>query len=358
MVKRLLKNSAHSGRLPAGCRHCGKGQKLVLFVTGICPGKCFYCPLSAEKRGADVVFADELRVRTKDDIVQEAELIDAAGTGITGGDPLRVLPRTIRYIRLLKDNFGDRHHIHLYTATADVKKIARLSKSGLNEIRFHPPPALWGRMDGSPFERAIRASLDAGLDTGIEVPALPGMKRELEALVSFLDSAGANFLNLNELEFSETNFRALLQRGYKVKDDISSGVAGSEELALSLLASAGTSVSIPLHYCSASYKDGVQLRNRIMRRAKNIARPGDVISDDGLLVKGVVECRFPGRTRRAIMDEFRVPARLIRVDGEKHRVEVAPWVLEKIAAKLGQAAFIIEEYPTADRLEIERTRIN
>jgi len=97
------------------------------------------------------------------------------------------------------------------------------------------------------------------------------MKRELAVLIRYLDSAGANFVNLNELEFSETNCNALLQRGFRVKDDVSSGVAGSEKLALDIIA--GLNLRIPLHYCSASYKDGVQLRRRITRRAKNIARP-------------------------------------------------------------------------------------
>jgi pyruvate formate-lyase activating enzyme-like uncharacterized protein len=33
---------------------------------------------------------------------------------------------------------------------------------------------------------------------------------------------------------------------------------------------------------------------------------------------------------------------------------VAPWVLEEIASELELRSFIVEEYPTADRLEVER----
>ena len=43
------------------------------------------------------------------------------------------------------------------------------------------------------------------------------------------------------------------------------------------------------------------------------------------------------------------------VDEEKARLEVAPWVLEEIASELELRSFIVEEYPTADRLEVERS---
>lgn len=41
-------------------------------------------------------------------------------------------------------------------------------------------------------------------------------------------------------------------------------------------------------------------------------------------------------------------------DKEKERIEVAPWILEEIFEDLPYDSFIVEEYPTADRLEVER----
>ena len=43
------------------------------------------------------------------------------------------------------------------------------------------------------------------------------------------------------------------------------------------------------------------------------------------------------------------------VDEARGRLEIAPWVLEEIAPHLGRPAYIVEEYPTADALEVERT---
>ncbi len=56
-----------------------------------------------------------------------------------------------------------------------------------------------------------------------------------------------------------------------------------------------------------------------------------------------------------LRQRFEVPKRLMFVDLEKNRLEVAPWVLEEIAGELELESFIVEEYPTADRLEVERS---
>src|SRR5512139_3746581 len=92
--------------LPEGCRLCYKGAKMVLFVTGICGKKCFYCPVSEARREKDVVFANERRVEKDEDIIEEALSMDALGTGITGGEPLLRLDRVVHYIRILKNRFG------------------------------------------------------------------------------------------------------------------------------------------------------------------------------------------------------------------------------------------------------------
>lgn len=353
-VRKLPRGSMVRGRLPRGCVLCQKGAKLVLLVTGRCGAGCYYCPLSAEKAGRDVIFADEMRARSGRDVLLEARLIDALGTGITGGDPLCVPVRTVRYIRLLKKRFGPKHHIHLYTSGRFRPEwIRRLAQAGLDEIRFHPGPTMWDRLEGTKLAGLMAGAKEAGLAVGAEVPAIPGKAGELTRLARSLDRLGADFLNLNELEYSQTNFRRLNSLGLSVKDDISSGVLGSEAAALAVIE--GAEVSMSLHYCSSGFKDGIQLRRRILRRARNVARPYQQITPDGTLLTGIIE--GPPGLLAAIRQRYRVPARLSAYNMRKRRAETAPWILEELAPMLSAPCFIIEEYPTWDGLEVERARL-
>ena len=52
-----------------------------------------------------------------------------------------------------------------------------------------------------------------------------------------------------------------------------------------------------------------------------------------------------------------MPLDLLAAVPERGRVEVAPWILEEIASQLPWPSFVVEEYPTADALEVERQRL-
>ncbi|MFA5084343.1 MAG: radical SAM protein, partial [Candidatus Paceibacterota bacterium] len=111
-----------TNKLPEGCRFCVKGQKLVLFITGICSRNCFYCSLSEKRKNKDIVWANERECGSPKDAIAEAIASRAEGAGITGGDPLIVLDRTIKYAKALKKKFGKKFHIHIYLPTKLVTK--------------------------------------------------------------------------------------------------------------------------------------------------------------------------------------------------------------------------------------------
>lgn len=351
--KKLEKGSKYTGDLPQGCIYCRQGRKTVLLVTGLCKFNCFYCPLSAKKKNKDVVYANEKLVEKDEDVLYEAKTIDALGTGITGGDPLEVLDRTIHYIKILKKEFGDDHHIHLYTAfTPDPEILKELDDAGLDEIRFHIPFSFWEKFTGSDYERAISDALKTGMNVGVELPALPDFKEQLKNITFQLDKLGVHFLNLNELEYSETNWDALKDRGYEIRSETSNAIKGSQWVADDILKYIDCTMS--MHYCSSRFKDGVQLKRRIKRRAKNTAKESDVITEEGLFLKGVVECEDLEGVYRELKKKNKIPDELIHIDQEKKRIEIAPWILEEIHEGIKYPCFIVEEYPTADRLEIGR----
>jgi hypothetical protein len=327
---------------------------MVLFVTGLCSFHCVYCPVSDEKMYTDVVYADDKRVFRDDDVLEEARAIQAKGAGITGGDPFDAIDRTCRLIRLLKQAFGPGFHTHLYTMSTDGEKIRKLADAGLDELRFHIPPGVWARASSSAYVAASRLARSQGMTVGLEVPLLPEREADLVKLLEWAEKEGLAFVNLNELEFSEANFARMKRAGYEMKHELSYGAKGSDLAALRILERPWKTT---VHYCTSGYKDGWQLRERIKRRAENVAKPWDVVTEDGTLIKGIVEGDGLDELQVELRTRFRVPRRLMGLHVDGRRLEIAPWILEQIAPSLERSSYLVEEYPTSDGLEVERTRL-
>ncbi|MBN2014140.1 MAG: radical SAM protein [Candidatus Altiarchaeota archaeon] len=374
------------GSLPKGCKLCVRGEKLVLFITGLCNRDCFYCPLSDEKKNRDVVYANEwntgfsggtLTEEETNTILKEARLCDAKGAGVTGGDPLLVLDRTVEVIRKLKKEFGEDFHVHLYTTPENVteERLEKLFKAGLDEIRFHPlvwDDRCWDRIDlAKKFNWSV----------GVEIPAILGYEEQTKKLIDFLEGR-IGFLNINELELADTKANKLLEMGYKAKNDESYGVSGSEELALSLMEYVREKgYSFRVHYCTCRLKDAVQMKQRILRRAGNVAQKFDKITEDGMLVRGAIylpELKPGFGYRKKLMELSRderekilsdlmeaknrlIWDRMFRgdelvVDDFKLRLLASRRSVKKLRKrlkKIGLAPALVEEYPTRDSLEVD-----
>jgi len=270
------------GELAKGCQLCVQGKKLVLLVTGLCGRGCYYCPLSDKKKNKDVVYANEWPTDNIKDIIKEAELCSSRGAGITGGDPLAVIERTVVFIKALKERFGKTFHIHLYTPLIKVNEenLKKLRAAGLDEIRFHPD------LDDNRYWNKLKYAKSLGWDIGIEIPAIPGKKSEILQLIDYAKEK-IDFLNINELEISDTNASKLGEYGFETKGELSYGIKGSEELAMEIMEYC-KKIDLKTHYCTTILKDKVQLMNRIKRRAKNVKEKFDKITSEGTLIRGVV----------------------------------------------------------------------
>ncbi len=334
---------------------------MVLFVSGLCRFRCFYCPVSARRNQVDVVYANERRVTSDQDVLDEAIAIGASGTGITGGDPLGVIDRTEHYVRLLKSEFGPSHHLHLYTHEPNPEKLERLARAGLDEFRLHIPHYLWGSLtsDGAAYRRVLEAAPGWNLRRGVEIPVLPEKEGELRRLLAALGEMGVDFVNLNELEFSETNETKLHARGYILDPQNGWGVEGSRAVAERIVRDA--SIGVPVHYCSSRFKDGVQLKQRLKRRAARTAPRFAELTSDGTVRLGIVEIpravAFTPAAERVVR-RLGIPAAAYALDPSRRRLVTGPARLRRGARSLRYPAFEVEEYPTADALEVERTPLN
>jgi len=328
--------------LSTGCTICCQGASLVLFITGICERACPYCPLSEERKGLDVVYADEQPVQSIEEILAEARAIGALGTGITGGEPLLKLDFVLQCIRSLKRELGPKHNIHLYTGLYPSREVLQeLRASGLDEIRFHPPRSDWS----SPQElaRVLQEAKTIGLMAGVEIPALEPAPQ----IVETIREADA-FLNINELEFSETNFADLTGLGF-LPQDMGCAAEGSEEMAKENFLVDGLKV----HYCPSRFKDAVQLRERLKRRAGNVARRFDFVTEDGTIIHGIISGNLTGALK--LLEDLEVPHEMYEM--EKEQIDIAASILEDISKELKSIDCIIsviERYPLNDGLVVER----
>ncbi len=272
-----------------GCKFCLKGLKAVLFLNGMCqkPDHCsWYCPISEERRDKESTFADEIEIDTKEGLLEEINKINAKGMSITGGEPLSEtnLNKTLDYIGYIKLKKGRKFHIHLYTNGINFnEKIAKnLANKGLDELRFHPPKEKWTN---------IEFALNKGMSIGAEVPVVPKHenKQILKKFIYYLDKIGVDFINLNEFEYCFPNSQSLKDRGFQLKKGSIASVVNSREFALALIRELGPKVSIKMHFCSIKAKDYYQLKNRYIRRAKNVKLPFEVITEEGLLIFAQIE---------------------------------------------------------------------
>jgi uncharacterized protein len=353
--------SSYRGPLSPACEQCREGRKLVLFVTGLCRFRCFYCPVSPARNQIDVVYANERRVLSDEDVLDEARAIGAGGTGITGGDPLGVVDRVEHYVRLLKSTFGPEHDIHLYTHEPNAEKLQRLAAAGLDEVRLHIPHYLWGPLasQGGAYRSVLEAAPAWGLRRGVEIPVLPEKEAELRRLLRVLEGIGVDFVNLNELEFSETNEELLHARGYRLDPRNGWGVLGSRAVAERIVRE--MRLSVPVHYCSSRFKDSVQLRERLRRRAERTAPSFAERTEDGTVRLGVVEARGEpdlDRWARTVVRRAGLRPGSYRLVPARGRLELAPGLLRRVARRVPGPAFEVEEYPTADALEVEREPLN
>ncbi len=356
-----------------GCIQCQMGSKLVLFITGHCHWMCDYCPLSENRREIDWMFANERRVDIGDwqAVIEEARAMNATGAGITGGDPVMARDRVLEACKILKNEFGDDFHLHMYTSIPFKAEWANdFAEAGLDEIRFH-----FLDMESEKYTQTMAACVESGMLTGVEIPCEPDKEDELMELLETMRDMPVQFLNLNELEITVGNHDNMEIRGFNLSEEITAGAAGSGELATRMrdrvmAASIGAAdpedgtvrEPYPYHlkFCTATYKDSGQLRRRFIRRGEHTISPHEILTEDGTLLFGAVDCSQEDSEGwiEEIHTETGLPRRFMLYDSENERIELPLSMAEELVGEIDAPISLVEVHPTHERLEMTVVYLN
>ncbi len=330
-----------------GCKYCVRGEKLVLFITGKCKSNCWYCSLSNKRKDKNVILANERECKNISQVFEEVKESKATSAGITGGDPLICINKTIKYCNALKKEFGKKFHIHIYLSTklVDEKKLRKLH-SCVDEVRFHPLFLINKNEFKNDIEKIKIASKIFGKEnTGIEMPLIPEKKQEV---INFLDylQEDVSFLNLNEFELSETNFNILTKNypleegGYRVKGSLETGKEILKELEKK-------KTKVKVHVCTAELKNSCQFVNRLKR---HVILPYGKRTADGTVIYLAIYFK-----NKKELNKFKKNVKGY-IDYNKNRIILSE---EEAKNRLNKGYTItrVEEFPTYDHLEVEREDI-
>ena len=383
MIKEFPWGGKCSGHLSPGCRACQLGHSTVIFVTGMCNAKCYYCPVGLDRMFHSEAYANERQISSLNDLIDEVLACKSEAASLTGGDPLLDPEKCYVYAKTLKERFGTKFYIHLYTPGREGSPeiFAKLSQV-IDEIRFHPKNL-------SDVDNLVMA-LEYKWNVGIELPAVPGLHKQMffqEYVKKYAEGCKKYhkkypFINLNEMEVNERNHSNIIARGLIDLDfdfSFDKMVPKSRDEAETIITFFQKKYpEISVHFCPAAQKDGVQLPNRLLHRAHSIMLPSDFVLEDwtevgmdrGLLIRGVIRSKdsidllnesskldYFDKIRKELIDQFDIPTDQISLDLQRSQLLTRADFLEETIDELKHIFpnlifGMVEEYPTADRLEV------
>lgn len=338
-MKKTNYDSFLSGKLTKGCELCVKGEKSVVYVTGLCGVGCKFCPLSNKRKDKDVQWINERPLLSIKDLIKEVKVSNAKGCSFTGGDPLLKLNRTIEYAKALKKEFGKNFHTHIYLATLLVteEKLKSLSKV-IDEVRFHP------NFDKDLIKEVEKIKLAKKFwnkkNIGVEIPSFIDKKEKMYELIKLVEN-DISFLNLNELESGEWAEEYML-KNYKISKE-GHTINNSIKAGLWLIKKLEDDKSkLNIHLCTAKLKNWHQYGNRL----KNYKiLPFSKFTDEGTIIY------FATDYNKKLFNEL--PKKQTYFDKQKKRIIISEKLIDRV-----KPLYKIEEYPTFEREESTFEKIN
>lgn len=254
-------NKIHYGALSPGCVACAKGTWSCIYIHNKCNTDCFFCPRKKNTTNRNLAKTEGGILFGPDDYADYIDKFGFKGIGFSGGEPLLLFDKLVRYIENVRRKNGNDVYIWMYSngKLADIEKLKKLKEAGLNEIRFNISARNY---DLTPV-RMAKGIIDK---VTVEMPAIPEDYETVKIVLRKLCKIGVDFLNLHQLETYTGNYKNFVKRNYALLPVPHSPVFASEVTALKLLRhAADKKIKLPINYCSCAYKYNIQLKGRRKR---------------------------------------------------------------------------------------------
>ena len=283
--------------LSPGCELCVQGDWSCLFINGRCNCRCFYCPSRQDEDSLPTT--NTIQFSNPRDYVDYIRRMGFRGVSFSGGEPLLKLDETLRYIRSIKQVFGDTAHTWLYTngTLANVSTLRKLREAGLDEIRFDIG-ATELNLD------AAKRAVDMIDTVTVEIPSLPEQVEIMKEKILEMRAAGIKYLNLHQLRLTLHNLPELIKRNYTFLHGERVTVFESELTALQLMYWTYTEgIPLPVNYCSFVYKNRFQRAAARKKNALFIRKPYEDITENGYI--RMIEIKGEPDQLARLIDTFR-----------------------------------------------------
>ncbi len=252
-VNKSYRNSKlWTNSLSKGCQLCAEGKWSCLFINNICNATCVFCPTQQDTD--EIPSTQGCTFNTPEEFAEYINYFQFKGVSISGGEPLKTLDKTLRYIQAVRKHCDPDIYFWLYTngilGTREI--FEKLGKAGVNEVRFN--------LAASNYTVALVENAAPYIEhITVEIPAIPEDYDKVKSLIPALILAGVTNLNLHQLRLTPYNIKKLSEKGYTFTHGNPPTVIESEITAIKLLKHVIESgLQIGINYCNYHYKNNFQ----------------------------------------------------------------------------------------------------
>jgi uncharacterized protein len=327
----------HSGPLSPGCKLCGSGSWGCNFISSRCTRRCFFCPqdLSPDDECKSETFG--MVFHSPEEHVAFLKTFNLQGVGFSGGEPFLAFDRLLAHVAAIRKEIGNSIYLWLYTNgdLVNPDNLKQLQEAGLDEMRFDLTARHY---DLSPIKLA-KNIIPA---ITVEIPVIPEDYEILKRILVELEHIGVDFLNIHQLDTSEHNYKALVQRRYHFTHQPNLPVLESEICALKLLTFAKEqNCRLPINYCGSVYKNRFQPRGKRHHVGQAVRQGFEEISGLGYLRFFVVE-DSPGNLRTFLqrLMQADIPSEKWQLRGRGTRIALHESLLPYVDCKTSELSLI------------------